>query len=349
MSPIATFMPRSGPAHLVAIAFSGMVQLVAIPHPVRADTRPSLVVLPASGRGVSEAIIRRARALLVDSLGRPGRFFVFDYDRPPTPVGPGIEAATRLAQRTGARVALSMDLSRDAGRTAFEIWCWDALTNRQACHLRETTAAGPETLADFTEWLTLKLLHTLDGSPDDTATRAGSPAGAAWATDGLVADAPHPPARSRRFTFGVRVGLTTPVDAPTRALSPLGRFGVIIAADFEYLLTDVSLDYQAGTEGRRLQGIGLDLLMPLSTGERLAYLGGGAWLVDQTLGGRGARGVQLRPTVGILWGRHDVARLRVDAAYFVDLFEERELDRLFPGSGQAHLAHGLMISTGATF
>ena len=65
--------------------------------------------------------------------------------------------------------------------------------------------------------------------------------------------------------------------------------------------------------------------MPLVEAERLPYLGVGAWFVGQNLGGQGATGLQLRPTLGILWGRHDVARLRTEASYFVDLFEEREL------------------------
>jgi len=36
-------------------------------------------------------------------------------------------------------------------------------------------------------------------------------------------------------------------------------------------------------------------------------------------------------------------------SYFVDLFEERGLDRLFPGSDQSHLNHGFLASLGVTF
>ena len=351
MSAIATSVPRSRPARRSA-AVALMALCVAISGRAGARTWPPLVVLPASGRDVSAPIIHRARALLVESLGRPGRFRVVDYDRPPTPLGPGTGVATSLAQLTGARVAVWMDLSRDSGRTVVEIWCWDALLQRAACHLRETTSAGPESLPDFTEWLALKLLRTLDESTSAAGPGMNNdavPARADGFVAGIAASAATPRARPRVFTFGARAGLTTPVDSPARSMSPLGRFGVLMAADLGYLLTDVGLDYQAGAGSRRLWGIGLDLLVPMGSGERLPYIGGGAWLVDQQLGGRGAGGLQLRPTLGMLWGRHDVARLRVEAAYFVDLFEERELDRLFPGSGQAHVAHGLMISTGATF
>jgi hypothetical protein len=350
MKAIATFVPRPGPTRRsAAVALVALCVVISAAAPARAETWPPLVVLPASGRAVSAAIIRRARALLVDSLGRRGRFRVVDYDRPPTPLGPGTNVATGLAQLTGARVAVWMDLSRDTGRTVFEIWCWDAQLQRPACHLRETTAAGPESLPDFTEWLALKLLRTLDESPSEAGPGAPTLTGAGGMVAGIAAGAATPPRRPRVFTFGVRAGVTTPVDSPARDISPLGRFGVLMSADLGYLLADVGLDYQAGAESRRLWGVGLDLMVPMGSGERLPYIGGGAWLVDQRLGGRGASGLQLRPTLGMLWGRHDVARLRLDAAYFVDVFEERELDRLFPGSGQAHVAHGLMISTGATF
>ena len=51
----------------------------------------------------------------------------------------------------------------------------------------------------------------------------------------------------------------------------------------------------------------------------------------------------------MLWGRHELARVRIETAYFVDLFQEREPDRLIPDSGQAHRTHGLMFSLGVTF
>ena len=147
----------------------------------------------------------------------------------------------------------------------------------------------------------------------------------------------------------MRAGLTVPVDSPARSAAPLGGLGALVAVDTGSVLVSLGAERQSANDDRRSWGAGLELAMPLSEGERMPYLGIGAWLVDQHLGGQGASGLQLRPTLGILWGRHDVARLRIEAGYFVDLFEERELDRLLPDSGQAHVSHGLTLAMGVTF
>jgi hypothetical protein len=312
---------------------ASLALILCAPSPADAG-RPSLVVLPASGRGVSMQIIERARRLLVDSLGRPNRFRVADYDRPPSAERPSADQAVLAARMTGVALAVALDLSHEGADTTFEVHCWDAVSGESRCHLREKTAAGPDLLPDFTEWLAMRLTRELDAS---SAFARSDDAGNATAR------------QPRIFTFGVRAGVMVPVDSPARSSSPLGGFGVLMTADTGSVLVSLGLDHQSGSDDRRLWGVGLEVEMPLAEGERLPYLGAGAWFVDQHLGGQGAAGMQLRPTLGILWGRHDVAHLRTEVSYFVDLFQERELDRLIVGSGQAHISHGAMVSLGATF
>ncbi len=334
MSGIATFMSRSSARRLVAWLVPVAVALCA---PSRAAAgRPSLVVLPASGRGVSAPIIERARRLFVESLGRPTRFHVADYDRPPTADRPPAEAAVQIARLTGGDLAVALDLSHEGAETTFDVHCWDAISGESRCHLREKTAAGPELLPDFTEWLAMRLTRELDALPETVAP-----------SDGFLGPKAH--REPRTFTFGARAGVMVPIDSPARTSSPLGGFGVFMAADAGSVFVTLGLDHESGNDDHRSWGVGLELDAPLADGERLPYLGAGAWFVAQHLGGQGASGLQLRPTLGVLWGRHDVAHLRTEVGYFVDLFEERAPDRLIPGSGQAHLSHGLMISVGAAF
>ncbi len=334
MNAFATFMSRSGARRLVA-CLAPIAVCLCVPSRASAS-RSSLVVLPASGRGVSAQIIERARSLLVESLGRSNRYHVTDYDRPPTAERPTTVAAVEIARINNAELAVALDVSHDGASTTFEVHCWDAVSAATRCHLHETTAAGPELLPDFTEWLARRLMREVDGSPDPVE-----------ASDGFASAAPH--GEPRAITFGARAGMMVPIDSPARSSSPLGGIGVFAVADAGSVLVALGVDHQSGSDDHRSWGVGLELEAPLADGERMPYLGAGAWFVDQHLGGQGASGLQLRPTLGLLWGRHDVARLRTEVGYFVDLFEEHEPDRLIPGAGQGHLSHGLMFSLGATF
>ncbi len=334
MKPFATFLSRSRTPRLLAW-LAPVALLLCLPARASAG-RPSLVMLPASGRGVSARIIERARHLLVESLGRPNRFRVTDYDRPPTADRPGADEAIMTARLNGATLAVALDLSHDGSDTVFDVHCWDADNGESRCHLREKTAAGPELLPDFTEWLALRLTRELDASTE-----------AAGENDNVFTSRAR--REPRTFTFGARASLMVPVDSPARSAAPLGGFGVVMAADAGTVFVTLGLESQSGNDSHRSWGVGLELDLPLADGERLPYLGAGAWFVIQHLGGEGADGLQLRPTLGILWGRHDVARLRTEVSYFVDMFEEREPDRLIAGSGQAHVSHGALMSLGASF
>jgi hypothetical protein len=285
---------------------------------------------------VSARIIERARRLFVESLGRRDRFHVTDYDRPPTADGPAAGEAVMTARFIGASLAVALDLSHDGEGTVFDVRCWDAVSGQSQCHVREKTAAGPDMLPDFTAWLAMRLTRELDASGEVAAQNDA----------GFVGSRRREP---RVFTFGARAGVMVPVDSPARSSAPLGGFGVLMAADAGTVLVALGVEHQSGEKDQRVWGVGLDLELPLADGERLPYLGAGAWYVAQHLGGQGASGLQVRPTLGILWGRHDVARLRTEATYFVDLFEEHEPDRLILGSGQGHVSHGVLLSLGVTF
>ncbi len=358
MSAIATWMARSrrqsGVALIVPVVLVLLLLLLlARPAGAAGGWWPPLVVLPASGRGVSALIVERARRLLVESLGRPNRFRVADFDRPPTADRPGAHEAIALAELTDSRVAVALDVSHDQGQTTLDLRCWDAHSGQLVCHVHESTTAGPELLPDFAEWLTLRVIDQLGATPD--AARRGEASAGGLAISSAAPTATGATASGRRaeprnVTFGVRAAVMVPLDSPSRQTTPLGGFAVLVALDAGYVLASFGFESESGSDAQRMAGAGMDLMMPLGTGERLLpYLGAGAWYVVQKLGGQGANGLQLRPTFGMLLGRHELARVRIETAYFVDLFQEREPDRLIPNSGQAHRTHGLMFSLGVTF
>lgn len=329
VSRAATFMPR---------LLAGVVALgLAAPRPAAAQQLPSLLVLPASGRGVATPILQRARSLLVERLGRPDRFRVVDVDRPPTPVPRPIEEGAGMAILLGADLVVAFDLSSQAGQAVFDISCWDVLTGAPACRLREATLAGPDALPFFAERMALQLMNDLRGRGSSAGVRA-------WRTMG-----PRREAGPRPLGMGVRAGFVVPVVSPANETFALSGFGLLFTATTRHVHVDFGADYLLGAEGRRLRGVGLGLLLPLGGAEQMPYFSAGIWWMHQRLGGQGAQGLQLRPMVGMSWLRPGGIRVRVEAGYFVSLFHELEEDRLIPGSGEPHRSRGFIAAVGATY
>ena len=159
----------------------------------------------------------------------------------------------------------------------------------------------------------------------------------------------EPPSRSRRtITVGARTGVLIPVVAAETSPAILGGFGLIAGADAGYMLADVSAEYY-GAQNHYLAGVSLGIFRPLATGRYTPYIGASTLWAIQRIAGQGASGIQIRPTIGVMWGRHDVVRVRAELGYFVSVFEEREPDRLIVGAGQARVVQGVLLSTGATF
>jgi hypothetical protein len=321
----------------IAATLGGIFALgLAVPPPAHAGPFPTLLFLPASGRDVASAVLQRARSLLVERLGRPDRFRVIDLDRPPTPLPRPPREAAGLAMQMGADLMVALDVSHVAGQTTFDLSCWVVTTGAPVCHVREVTSAGPEVLPHLAEWVALRLMRELGEDRTLGAVRAER------AASGRRAG-------SRAFGAGVRAGVIVPMRSPADETTALSSLGLLFTANAGPVLVDFGADYAMGTGGSHLGGLGLGMLVPLGRDGALPYLGTALWWVDQRLGGRGARGLQLRPTLGVSWMRSDGIRVRAEAGYFVDLFRELEEDRLIPGSGEPRVAHGFISGVGATF
>jgi len=317
------------------LAVAAVVAAVAMPATAHATLR--LLVPPASGRGVSAPIIWQARALIVQSLGRPGRFLVLDRDGPPTAQPLSLVDAGWMAQWKGAMMAVTVDVSREAGATRIQLTCVDAATAVQACFIEEVTVSGPETLPYVAERLALRLSAALGGRalPEHAiATRASG--------------ATSEPRSDRTITIGARTGVLVPVVAAEISPTILGGFSVMAGADAGYLLADVSAEYYGG-QNHYLAGVSLGLFRPLASGRYTPYFGASVLWATQRIAGQGASGVQVRPTIGVMFGRHDVVRVRAELGGFVSIFEEREPDRLIVGAGQARVVRGALLSMGASF
>jgi hypothetical protein len=320
----ATSVPRSRrrlrAALVVALALTTARAARAAPGP--------LVLLPASGRGVSAPLVQHARWMLLQGLSARLGTLIVDYDRPPIAERLEPWRLASIAGSVGGNLAVAIDVSRDAGVTTVDVACFDVRTAGVVCRVRGSTAAGPETLAGVTDAVAARVSQTLGGPREAT-----------------------PPPSARRphgFRLGARALVAVPTVTTAGGALAMGGIGLLVTANLPGAFVDLDGDFVAGN-GWNMISAGLGYFALLAEGRRAPYLGGSARWVDQDLGGRGASGAQLRPTLGFAWGRDELVQTRLELAYFVNLYQERTVDRLIVGSDASYLSHGPLVSFGAAF
>jgi hypothetical protein len=300
-----------------------------------------VVITPATGRGISASYVGYARTLLLSALHRTGRFLIVDFDRPVEAFTHPPEEIAALARGYGAPVAISLDLSRDAPGDPVRLTITCTTDQAMAaCDLREIVALGPSSLPALVKAQSSKLVALLLDPPRD-----------------------EPPSTRPRlpFAFGAKSLLLVPLSSPLGRPSVLGGVGLFLSFDHSSMLIDFGVDFAGGhgriqnasglplfNKNQYLHTVGVDLRRPWWSAGHSPYVGLGIAGVVQRLGGRGARGLQARSSLGFLWGRHTWLSGRLEAGYFVDLFSEQQMDRLLPRSDRRHLAHGLLFSAGVS-
>lgn len=310
------------------------------PRTSHARALQTVVIPAASGRGISADMVARARALLVFYLGESRRLRVVDVDRPPESWPRSGRERAELARHFKAGTAIWIDLAHGGlgAPTEVVIGCTDP-EGHATCEIRETVPQGPEMLPAVVAHMTDRLLVALDPTWSFTTT------------PGLIlATKPTAPAARapRLLSLGARTEVFVPLAGPVKQPRTLGGVGVFISLDGDAWLAEAGVSYAAAGSDQHIYGADVELLLPIGESEHVPYVAAGVAAISQNLGGRGARGLQGRPALGLLWGRHGL-RLRVEASYFVDFFTEQELDRLVPGSDRQHRAHGFLFSAGAAF
>ena len=93
---------------------------------------------------------------------------------------------------------------------------------------------------------------------------------------------------------------------------------------------------------------------PLLREDFTPYIGGVVRWAFMNLGGNGASGLMLQPTVGVLLGRLSSVQLRAEVGYFIDTFGEPEkvagaLDTSPATNGPKHYSHGFALNVGIGF
>jgi hypothetical protein len=334
---------RFGLVHDADVKVTGTPRAVPAPPPppprLTVSAQEAIVVLPASGRGVAAPILQFARQLLMMDLAADLRLYVINFERPPVAIQLPPHVLARVAASVGGRLAVALDVSREAGITTFDLTCYDAATAQTVCHARESTTAGPEVvpaIAGVVAAGAAQRFDVLPGGPPlvetETRRQRSDP-------DALP---PH------TFRLGARGLVMVPFGMVRRQPEPLGGVGLTVTANVRSSFVELLGDF--GTSGGlSTLGVGLGVYRRLSEGEHAPFVGGSIHYVSQHFGGVGAAGGQLRPTVGYALWRDQPVEVRVYLSYFVDLFEERTVDRLIKGYDGTYVSHGPMLALGAAF
>ena len=289
------------------------------PAVARAET---VLVLPASGAGVSSEIIQSARALFVNKLSKAdARLTIIDRDRPPTPDAPERSMTMMLGMQARADAAILVDLRRAGGATMLTVTGLGVPAGDRLFLFQQSTTAGPEVIPTL-----------VDAAVASAVTKQGS-------------ERVAPPAEPRLTFFGARAGIRMPREAAGPTDTALFGMGLFIVKEFSSLFVDVGFTVNSADEGDNddrgnVTAFGLGAYMPFLNAPTAPYLGASLRWQHSRFGGQGADGFVVTPTLGWSWRRKDSLGFRIEGGVFYNLYEERTLDRLIPGSGAGKRNYG---------
>jgi hypothetical protein len=305
-----------------AVSWFQGVLLVAVllaPAPARAET---VLVLPASGEGVSSAIIASARALFVTALARQEpRLRVIDMDRPPTSATPPATVAIALGEQQGADAVISFDLRRVSPTTNLSVIALAVPAGEKLFASDERTTAGPEVLPAMVHTAVMKLVGT---------RRVAGPAQQA----------------QRVLFLGARAGARAPFQTAGDTAFALPGAGLSVIARAARVSGEIGFDHVENDHATSTR-FGVGVALPFDPqGDGGAYLGAGLHWQWSRFGGQGAGGFVVTPSLGWSWHRTQTLGLRIEGGLFYNLYSERSVDRLIPGAAEPHRSYGLELWMG---
>jgi hypothetical protein len=313
MSVNATSAPRSrrrrGP-------LASALLVLAVAALTSAAARAEVLLMPATGAGISSKLIQTTRALLLQRLvARHPRTMFLDMDRPPVATPVAVPFAVAAAQERDARAVILFDLRREGESTTLSVSGHLVPEGERLFAFAENTAGGPEALPDMVE----------------------------RAVQSTLLARPIPP-EPRQYYVGARAGLVIPAHTAGHVEPVFAGAGAYMVKDMQFSFLELGLDFAGNSPDYR---VGFGPAVHFVATDHI-YLGTSLRWVWSKMGGQGASGLCVTPAVGWLW-RTKATTLRAEGGYFVDLFTEAALDRLVPGSGQRYRGYGGQLGAGLWF
>ena len=314
---------------------AGLFVLVALAFAARASAAvpgaaPRVVaVLPATGDNVAPQILQAANELLKDHLQRTGAYTV--VSPPPVPqqaVEPSAQEAAKIATSLGAEQAIVLHVTHYGNSARIRLNAYASGSGQLIYWDSTVIAGGPDEL----DVIIQRLVHALEiGKPVRESAELET------VTDKETQTLNR---RNANHTVGAHIFTLVGLGTASGSTETVPGGGLFLLYDARAWMADLSFDFGSAYYGAAIGGY-----YPLLREDFTPYFGAVVRLAHLQLGGQGAGGIIVQPTIGILLGRLSSVQLRAEAGYFVATFAEQETDP----TGPKHLGHGLAINVGIGF
>ena len=346
-----TTVPR-----LVGLSFLLAALVAAVPRAFAVEPPPRLqtvAVLPPTGDNIDPTLLRAARDLLKDQLERAGTYGVVEPAIPPPAVAPpgmvpspltdeptAAEAA-RLGSSVGAELSIVLRLTHFGSSARLRLTAYSTGTAQVVYWDSILIAGGPDELDVAIQ----RLVHGMQtGKPVRESAELET------VTDKETMRLNR---REANKSFGVRLTELLPFNAAGQNFETLTAGGLFWLYDARSWMADIAVDIGGGAQGRFFTDAAIGAYYPFLREDFTPYLGAQLRWAEMTLGGAGASGLVLQPTLGILLGRLSSVQIRAEVGYFINTFGEQEsVPATYPATpnpSPTHYSQGFVLSAGIGF
>ncbi len=343
---------------LVGLSFflAAFVVEVAAAPPASAEPPPrmqTVAVLPPTGDNIAPELLRAARDILKDHLERAGTYGVVEPATPPPPAGtppgmvlppsneePTAAEAARLGSSVGAELSIVLRLTHFGNSARLRLTAYSTGSAQVVYWDSILIAGGPDELDVAIQ----RLVHGMQtGKPVRESAELET-----------VSDKETMRLNRREAnrSFGVRLTELLPFNSAGQNFQSVTAGGLFWLYDARLWMADIAVDIGGGAQGRFFTDAAIGAYYPFLREDFTPYLGAQIRWAEMQLGGAGASGLVLQPTLGILLGRLSSAQIRAEVGYFINTFGEQELytsTNTVNGTVPTHYSQGFVLSAGIGF
>jgi hypothetical protein len=309
--------------------------------PSLASAQRTVALLPPAGDNVDPSILRASRELLKDHLQRSRAYNVVEIPGEPTREDPNPLQAAKQAASLGAEQAILFRIIHFGSTSRARLTVFAAGTGQVVYWDSIVITGGPEELDTVIQ----RLVY---------AMRTGKPVREAAEIDTVTEKETETlKRRQANKSFGLHLFTLLPFNTPNKSFAAVPGAGLFWLYDARSWMADLALDIGASND-RAAFAASIGGYYPFLREDFTPYVGGVVRWAFMNLGGKGASGIMLQPTLGVLLGRLSSTQLRGEVGYFIDTFgepEEVKVSDPYPTTiaGPKHYSHGFTLSVGLGF
>ena len=340
----------------------GASSRTAVAQPMaRAQT---VAVLAPTGDNIAPDLLHAAQDILRDHLQRTGVYSIVAAPLPPpAPPPPGAVApppgappapvasppnsyepspveAARLGSMAGADLAIALRVTHFGNSARLRLTAYASTTAQVVYWDSILINGGPDELDVAIE----RLVHGMQtGKP----VRDSAELETVTSKETMALNR-----REANKSFGIRLMSLLPNNSADGQFDPVTAGGLCWLYDARSWMADLSGDLGGGSDGRFIIDAAIGAYYPLLRDDFTPYIGGVVRWAYMNLGGKGAGGLVLQPTAGILLGRLSSVQLRGEVGYFFNTFGEQESQPQVTQTGTyavKHYSSGFVFSIGIGF